>query len=1065
MLYVRKDRASCPGANKADSRQLLESPARPALRKWTLIRATAITLFGFGTACSNLTAQLHTVEPSARLTPQVVQDGTAKLAGHYNPTQKLRLAIGLKPPHLEEEEQFLRDLQKKGSKEFHHYLTAKEWNERFGPSLEDEQAVADWAQSQGFTVTHRYPNRLLVDVEAPASAIEKAFGVTMNSYQFGVTSFFSNDRDPVVPAHLVSVVQSIGGLNNLHALHPMNRNVKEPAFAEYVPELAGAKGSSAAHNGSRTELKAALQKTHSNGLSPNMTNGAYDPTDLYSSEAYDTNALYNLGHCCNPLGNSGGSPIESSIAIATAGSQDWNDIQGFINQYSYLAYHAQQIYVDGTPACCDEEGTVDMEWATAMSNSFGSYLDTSTVYLYDGVDAYFSTFNDVYNRILNDNKTRIMMTGWGCAEISCYDSNDMATTHNIFNQMAGQGWTLVAPTGNQGATAGCDRTDAAQFPASDPNVIAVGGTSLSLSSGPYYNSEVGLTGSSNGCASGDGGSGGGQSAYFGVPDYQSSGTMRTVPDIALNADPYNHPQNFFFGGSLLSSGGTDFGAAEMAGFFAQENAYLVYLNGISSNVSKAAGNANYAIYDAGNTGTQIIFHYPFYDILSGCNNNDVTAANGLGYSCASTGYDEVTGWGSVNMLHLAWAINTIQTGDLAGPSVALSGPAKNQWYNNGQTKVSWVLTDNGGNYSAPTGIAGYSAAWDFNPSDVTSEATPGSGNSFYSGPWTPNFASGSLNLASTTQGCHTLYLMAWDNEGNSSPDSSTYGPLCYDSIPPTTGGSQLPTPNAFGWDKTSVQVKLGASDPGAGSTGSGVAVIYYAVDNAACSSTNLGACLVYSSPFNVTTQANHLVYFFSKDKAGNFGSRQSAATRIDETAPHTAASLSGSKNGTIYTTPVQVTLTGSDALSGIAGIVYQIDGGAQQTYTKPFTVSAIGSHKITFHSTDKAGNVEVTESVAFTIAIGPTTTKVVSSLNPSTKGKVVTFTATVTPTYGGAPTGTVIFKNGTATLGTGTLNTAHQAQFSTSTLAVGTHSITAVYAGSANFSGSTSAVLKEVVNP
>ena len=61
---------------------------------------------------------------------------------------------------------------------------------------------------------------------------------------------------------------------------------------------------------------------------PPITNGAYDPTDIYSSEAYDYNALYAQGHCCNPLGNPGQTPPQTSIAIATFDSTDLGDIAG-----------------------------------------------------------------------------------------------------------------------------------------------------------------------------------------------------------------------------------------------------------------------------------------------------------------------------------------------------------------------------------------------------------------------------------------------------------------------------------------------------------------------------------------------------------------------------------------------------------------------------------------------------------------------------------------------------------------------------------------------------------------
>jgi hypothetical protein len=105
------------------------------------------------------------------------------------------------------------------------------------------------------------------------------------------------------------------------------------------------------------------------GPQSSITGGAYDPTDLYSSEAYDANALYAQGHCCNPTNNPGGTPPQTSVAIATAGTQNSSDFYGFHDQYPYLAEHwAGFTYVDGTPSCCDEEGTMDFEWSTAMSN-------------------------------------------------------------------------------------------------------------------------------------------------------------------------------------------------------------------------------------------------------------------------------------------------------------------------------------------------------------------------------------------------------------------------------------------------------------------------------------------------------------------------------------------------------------------------------------------------------------------------------------------------------------------------------------------------------------------------
>jgi len=89
-----------------------------------------------------------------------------------------------------------------------------------------------------------------------------------------------------------------------------------------------------------------------------------------------------------------------------------------------------------------------------------------------------------------------------------------------------------------------------------------------------------------------------------------------------------------------------------------------------------------------------------------------------------------------------------------------------------------------------------------------------------------------------------------------------------------------------------------------------------------------------------------------------------------------------------------------------------------------------------------------------------TSTVLTSSLNPSVSGQTITLTATVTPS---TATGTVTFQDGTTSLGTGTLS-GGIATYTTSMLATGTHSLTAVYAGDANDTGSTSSVLTQTVS-
>ena len=91
----------------------------------------------------------------------------------------------------------------------------------------------------------------------------------------------------------------------------------------------------------------------------------------------------------------------------------------------------------------------------------------------------------------------------------------------------------------------------------------------------------------------------------------------------------------------------------------------------------------------------------------------------------------------------------------------------------------------------------------------------------------------------------------------------------------------------------------------------------------------------------------------------------------------------------------------------------------------------------------------------------PTQIMLSSSLNPSTYGQAVNFTAVVTPA---PPDGeTVTFLKGSTTLGTGTLS-GGSASFTTSTLAAGTLTIKATYGGDSTYAGSTSNVVSQVVN-
>jgi hypothetical protein len=164
--------------------------------------------------------------------------------------------------------------------------------------------------------------------------------------------------------------------------------------------------------------------------------------------------------------------------------------------------------------------------------------------------------------------------------------------------------------------------------------------------------------------------------------------------------------------------------------------------------------------------------------------------------------------------------------------------------------------------------------------------------------------------------------------------------------------------------------------------------------------------------------------------------------------------------------------TGTLAISyqGIGnGIVLPL-GGTVSTFTFNLLAQPVGTFPITATYTGDSNYLPATGSLTITVKPNLSATTLTSSLNPANAGQTVTFTATVTgASFSGLPpAGSVSFSDGTTVLGTAPLVSssggASTAAFSISTLAVGTHSITAAYVPAAGYATS-AATLTQTINP
>jgi hypothetical protein len=198
----------------------------------------------------------------------------------------------------------------------------------------------------------------------------------------------------------------------------------------------------------------------------------------------------------------------------------------------------------------------------------------------------------------------------------------------------------------------------------------------------------------------------------------------------------------------------------------------------------------------------------------------------------------------------------------------------------------------------------------------------------------------------------------------------------------------------------------------------------------------------------------------------------------------TATGLAASLNPSIYRQPVTFTATvvgtGSSFVppSGIVifkdgttilgtATVYAMSPGPSIVSQAQFTTAALsaGTHTITAMYGGDSTFMSSTAPLTQVVSKASTSASVTSMANPSMYRQTVTFAATIVANspWGGTPTGTVTFEEGTTVLGSSTL-TGGAAYFATSALGAGDHAITAVYDGDSNFSTSTSSATTQTVS-
>jgi uncharacterized repeat protein (TIGR03803 family) len=204
--------------------------------------------------------------------------------------------------------------------------------------------------------------------------------------------------------------------------------------------------------------------------------------------------------------------------------------------------------------------------------------------------------------------------------------------------------------------------------------------------------------------------------------------------------------------------------------------------------------------------------------------------------------------------------------------------------------------------------------------------------------------------------------------------------------------------------------------------------------------------------------------------ASNFaGSTSTTLPQVVNQAPAitspTATTFTTTAVGTFTVTTTgypNATVTESGSLPG--GVTFTSNSDGTATLSGTPAAGSSGTYPLTF-TANNGINPEATQDFTLTVNQASTTTTLTPSVNPSVTGQSVTFTATVSGSSGTpTPTGSVTFYANGTPLGSDTLNGSGVAIWSTSTLAVGSQTITANYGGDSNYAGSESANLTQTVN-
>ncbi|MGP8077375.1 MAG: PKD domain-containing protein [Thermoplasmata archaeon] len=582
-----------------------------------------------------------------------------------------------------------------GTSAFHHPLTPSQAAARFGASPDAVRSAEQYFEGFGLNASAS-PDGLLVYVQGPSSGVARAFGTTFEQYRTaGARTIFSHPTAAELPP--IAPWSGAVGLGNTTPI---------------VPAITGSRAAAAPSAGCSTTGA---------GLLPCSIESAYDIAPLYTGGINGTGERVAVVDAYSGLE----SQTQLTSDLATFASDAGISV-GTVD-YLYPVPSSVSLNTSGTNPAWGLEEALDLEWARAIAP--GATIDmtfspNAGPGLYAAIDW-----------LVAQGAADAISLSWGEPDVGMYNAFSTPCTAGcnassdgsyailgpVLELAAAEGIGVFAASGDCGSADGTSGVST-NFPASDPYVTGVGGTTLTLSALGGWASETAWSGNGSGafapgCQNG-GGSGGGYSP-FPRPWWQTglpTGTkVRGVPDVALDA---HTPVLVEYNGGAEGVEGTSVATPIWAGIdaLADQNAH-VDLGLLDPSLYRILGGPRYAT--------------DFHDIVSGPGN---------GYK-PKVGWDPVTGVGSP--IVDAMVTDLARGGALAGGGLATYVSASPD-RGTAPLKVDFSITASGGSGSYP--LEGVSFG------DANSTLTQ----------------NGSLNYTYTSPGVYSAQSFVVDSGGNAS---------------------------------------------------------------------------------------------------------------------------------------------------------------------------------------------------------------------------------------------------------------------------------------------------------